>query len=97
MNKGICFHFGYVYEKLNIEKQAIDIKQAGFDCVMTTADPVFNKENKSIRDRRNRCGDAQPSARSAGGDGDSSRHPRLSRQAFVPDGCRVRPHPCRSA
>ena len=49
MNKGICFHFGYVYEKLNIEKQAIDIKQAGFDCVMTTADPVFNKENKSIK------------------------------------------------
>ena len=49
MNKGICFHFGYIYENLNIEQQAEDIKQTGFDCVMTTADPVFNKENKNIK------------------------------------------------
>ena len=49
MNKGICFHFGYVYKNLNIKKQARDIKQAGFDCVMTTADPAFNKENRCIK------------------------------------------------
>ncbi len=48
MNKGICFHFGYVYENLNIKQQARDIKNAGFDCAMTTADPTFNKENRSI-------------------------------------------------
>ena len=45
MNKGICFHFGYVYK--NIEKQVRDIKEAGFDCVMDTADPNFKHENGS--------------------------------------------------
>ena len=49
MNKGICFHFGYVYENLDIDQQAKDIKSAGFNCVMTNADPTFNNENKSIK------------------------------------------------
>ena len=47
MNKGICFYFGYVYEDL--DKQVRDIKQAGFDCVMTNPDPAMNKENGTIR------------------------------------------------
>jgi len=47
MNKGICFHFGYVYE--HIEQQVRDIQNAGFDCVMTCADKNFNKENGTIK------------------------------------------------
>ena len=49
MNKGICFHFGYIYKNLNIKQQTQDIKNAGFDCVMTTADPTFNNENRTIK------------------------------------------------
>ena len=47
MNKGICYHFGYVYK--DIEKQVKDIKKSGFNCVMTTADPTFNKDNRTIK------------------------------------------------
>lgn len=47
MNKGICFHFGYVYK--NLEEQAQDIKNAGFDCAMTNADPRFDVENGTIK------------------------------------------------
>lgn len=47
MNKGICFHFGYVYD--DIEKQVRDIKEAGFDCVMSNADPRFDKQNGTIK------------------------------------------------
>ena len=43
MNKGICFHFGYLYKSK--EQQAEDIKAAGFNCVIHTADPKFNNEN----------------------------------------------------
>lgn len=43
MNKGIFFHFGYVYK--SIEEQVKDIKEAGFDCVVDTADPKFKFEN----------------------------------------------------
>jgi len=43
LNKGICFHFGYVYN--NIEKQVKDIKNAGFNCVMDSADASFECEN----------------------------------------------------
>lgn len=45
MDKGICFHFRYVYEGLNIKQQIKDIKAAGFDCVMDTADPKFKFQN----------------------------------------------------
>lgn len=47
MNKGICFHFGYVYD--DIEEQVKAIKDAGFDCVMTNPDPAMNKENGTIK------------------------------------------------
>ena len=47
MNKGICFHFGYVYD--NLEKQVKDIKDAGFDCVIANADPKFDKQNGTIK------------------------------------------------
>lgn len=43
MNKGICFHFGYVYK--SIKKQIKDIKAAGFNSVIDTADPAFEREN----------------------------------------------------
>ncbi len=46
MNKGICFHFGYVYK--DIEEQAKAIKAAGFDSVIANADPSFDKENGKI-------------------------------------------------
>ena len=51
MNKGICFHFGYVYK--NIEEQVKDIKNSGFDCVIDTADPAFQKENGLNKQRMN--------------------------------------------
>ena len=51
MNKGICFHFGYVYENLDIEQQVKDIKDAGFDCVIDTADPAFKHENGANKKR----------------------------------------------
>ncbi len=47
MNKGICFHFGFVYDDL--KEQVKDIKNMGFDCVMTNPDPAMNKENGSIK------------------------------------------------
>ena len=47
MNKGICFHFGFVYE--NLEEQVKAIKEAGFDCVMTNADPKMDLENGTIK------------------------------------------------
>ena len=47
MNKGICFHFGFVYD--DIEEQVKAIKDAGFDCIMTNPDPSMNKENGSIK------------------------------------------------
>ena len=47
MNKGISFHFGFIYK--DIEDQVKAIKEAGFDCVMTNPDPSMNKENGSIR------------------------------------------------
>lgn len=51
MNKGICFHFGYVYENLDIERQVKDLKNAGFDCVIDTADPTFKHENGANKKR----------------------------------------------
>lgn len=47
MNKGICFHFGYMYK--NVEQQVKDIKESGLNCVICTADPKFNKENGIIK------------------------------------------------
>ena len=47
MKKGISFHFGYIYE--NIEEQVKAIKNAGFDCVITNADPNMAKANGTIK------------------------------------------------
>ncbi len=47
MKKGICFHFGYVYD--NLEEQVKAIKDAGFDCVITNADPNMAKNNGTIK------------------------------------------------
>ena len=47
MQKGIYFHFGYVYDDL--EEQVKAIKNAGFDCVMTSANPRYNCENGTIK------------------------------------------------
>jgi len=47
MNKGISFHFGYVYD--DIEEQVKAIKNAGFDCVIANADPKMEKENGPFR------------------------------------------------
>lgn len=47
MNKGICFHFGYVYK--DIEQQVKDIKESGLNCVICTADPAFDKDNWTIK------------------------------------------------
>ncbi len=46
MNKGISFYFGYNVEPF---KRAQMIKQAGFDCVITSADEKFKKQNYSIK------------------------------------------------
>lgn len=45
MNKGISFYFGYKIEpKIRVKM----IKEAGFDCVITSADKRFNKQNGKI-------------------------------------------------
>lgn len=44
--KGISFYFGY---NTNYKERANLIKKAGFECVMTTADPRYNKQNGTIR------------------------------------------------
>lgn len=49
MNKGITFYFGYEYE--DVEQQVKDIKETGFDCVMTTADPTFDYQNTKIKNQ----------------------------------------------
>lgn len=46
MNKGISFYFGY---NIEYKKRAKMIKNAGFDCVITSADKRFNRKNGSIR------------------------------------------------
>ena len=46
MNKGISFYFGY---QIECKKRAKMIKDAGFDCVITSADKSFNKQNGSIK------------------------------------------------
>ena len=46
MRKGISFWFGY---EIPTEERAKMIKKAGFDCVITSADKRFNKENGTIR------------------------------------------------
>lgn len=51
MNKGISFHFGYIYENVNIEQQVRDIKEAGFDCVIDSADPNFKHQNGGYKKR----------------------------------------------
>lgn len=47
MEKGISFHFGYLYD--NLEDQVKAIKNAGFDCVITNPDQKFDHENGTIK------------------------------------------------
>lgn len=49
MNKGITFDFGYATKKSNVCERAREIKNAGFDCVMTSADPKLKKKNKTLK------------------------------------------------
>ncbi len=45
MNKGLSFYFGYLEDtKLKAKK----LKQIGFDCIMTSADPKFKFQDGSI-------------------------------------------------
>ena len=46
MNKGISFHFGYVYK--NQKQQVNDIKAAGFNCYIDNADPKYKFQNGSF-------------------------------------------------
>ena len=46
MNKGISFYFGYDIE---YKKRSRMIKDAGFDCVITSADKRFNESNGTIK------------------------------------------------
>ncbi len=48
MDKGISFYFGF---KVDPEKRAELIKKAGFDCVTTSADKKFIKQNGKIRNQ----------------------------------------------
>lgn len=45
MDKGITYFFGYDLGKRNLAKL---IKEAGFDCIITSPDKRFNKENGNI-------------------------------------------------
>ena len=49
MNKGICFHFGYVYKSK--KQQVKEIKAAGLNCVMDTADSKFKFQNGGFAKR----------------------------------------------
>ncbi len=49
MKKGISLYFGFK-EILPEEKFKL-IKEAGFDCIITSADPVFNSQNGTIEDQ----------------------------------------------
>ena len=46
INKGISFFFGY---EMTPEENAKQIKEAGFDCVITNADKRFDYQNGSIK------------------------------------------------
>ena len=46
MKKGICFYFGF---DSNPEQRAKAIKDAGFDCVITCADPNMDVQNGNIK------------------------------------------------
>lgn len=46
MNKGISFYFGYT---LKPEETVKSIKQAGFDCVITSTDKRYDKQNGSLK------------------------------------------------
>lgn len=48
MKKGISFFFGYESEPINRAKL---IKEAGFDCVITSTDPRFDYENFNLEDQ----------------------------------------------
>ena len=45
MDKGISFYFGF---QMDAELRAKKIKEAGFDCVITSADKKFDKQNGNI-------------------------------------------------
>ena len=46
MLKGISFYYGF---KSDPKIRAQKIKEAGFDCVITSPDPKFNKQNASLK------------------------------------------------
>lgn len=46
MNKGISFYWGF---EDNIEQRVKLLNTIGFDCVITNADPKFNKQNGNIK------------------------------------------------
>ena len=46
MNKGICFFFGF---KMTPEERVKTIKRAGFNCVITSNDKKFKKQNGSLK------------------------------------------------
>ena len=46
MKKGISLFFGF---EIPLKKRVKMIKDAGFDCIMTNADPKFNWQNGNIR------------------------------------------------
>lgn len=48
MNKGISFYYGF---KSNYKERAKNIKNAGFDCVITNADKDFKSQNGSIKNQ----------------------------------------------
>lgn len=48
MNKGISFYFGFASTP---EQRAKMISEAGFDCVITTADERFEHQNGTIEEQ----------------------------------------------
>jgi len=50
MKKGISFYFGFKDEGSHEERARL-IKEAGFDCVITSADKRFAKQNGSFKDQ----------------------------------------------
>ncbi len=48
MKKGISFYFGF---DMPAEERAKAIKDAGFDCVIASADPMFDDQNSSIKNQ----------------------------------------------
>ena len=46
MQKGISFYYGF---NTDAKTRAQNIKNAGFDCIITSPDPRFNKQNGTLK------------------------------------------------